>query len=93
MTSEASPVAAVHACSTITAAFNPLYRPYLVITIGLTMACTIIGAPLAINPDRFQRAGGDLEAVLKQICDEVHRYGDVAVKNNFTVPWPNKSSN
>jgi len=48
MTSEASPVAAVHACSTITAAFNPLYRPYLVITIGLTMACTIIGAPLAI---------------------------------------------
>ena len=50
----------------------------------------VIGAPLAINPDRFQRAGGDLETVLKQICDEVHRYGDVAVKSNFTVPWPNR---
>jgi 3-hexulose-6-phosphate synthase/6-phospho-3-hexuloisomerase len=50
----------------------------------------VIGAPLAINPDRFQRAGGDLEMVLKQICDEVHRYGDVAVKSDFTVPWPNK---
>lgn len=50
----------------------------------------VIGAPLAINPDRFQRAGGDLETVLKQICDEVHRYGDVPFKGNFTVPWPNK---
>lgn len=50
----------------------------------------VIGAPLAINPDRFQRSGGNLEMVLKQICDEVHGYGDVAVKNNFTVPWPNQ---
>lgn len=32
----------------ITARFNPLYRPYLVVTIGLTFACTIIGIPLAI---------------------------------------------
>ncbi len=32
----------------ITARFNPLYRPYLVITIGLTMFITIIGIPLAI---------------------------------------------
>ncbi len=30
------------------AAFNPLIRPYLVITIGLTMATTIIGLPLAL---------------------------------------------
>ncbi len=36
----------------------------------------VIGAPLAINPDRFERAGGNLEQVLKQICDEVHAYGD-----------------
>jgi 3-hexulose-6-phosphate synthase len=50
----------------------------------------VIGAPLAINPDRFQRAGGDLEQVLKQICDEVHGFGDVAVKSGFTVPWPGK---
>ena len=32
----------------VVARFNPLYRPYLVITIGLTMVCTVIGAPLAI---------------------------------------------
>lgn len=50
----------------------------------------VIGAPLAINPDRFQRAGGNLEMVLKQICDEVHAYGDIALKSDFTVPWPNK---
>ncbi len=37
----------------------------------------VIGAPLAINPDRFEQAGGDLEQVLKRICDEVHAYGDV----------------
>ena len=40
----------------------------------------VIGAPLAINPDRFERAGGDLEQVLRQICDEVHAFGDVAVR-------------
>ena len=33
----------------------------------------VIGAPLAIDPDRFQQAGGDLEAVLRRICDEVHK--------------------
>ena len=30
-----------------TARFNPLYRPYLVITIGFTMIVSIIGIPLA----------------------------------------------
>ncbi len=39
----------------------------------------VIGAPLAINPDRFAQADGDLEQVLKQICDEVHAHGDVPV--------------
>ncbi|MCA9159497.1 MAG: D-arabino 3-hexulose 6-phosphate aldehyde lyase, partial [Planctomycetales bacterium] len=39
----------------------------------------VIGAPLAINPDRFEQAGGNLEQVLKQICDEVHAYGDVSI--------------
>ncbi len=39
----------------------------------------VIGAPLAINPDRFERAGGNLEQSLKQICDEVHAYGDIPV--------------
>lgn len=36
------------ASEVVTARFNPLYRPYLVVTIGLTMLCSIIGAPLAI---------------------------------------------
>jgi 3-hexulose-6-phosphate synthase/6-phospho-3-hexuloisomerase len=39
----------------------------------------VIGAPLAINPDRFERAGGNLEQSLKQICDEVHAHGDIPV--------------
>lgn len=30
------------------ARFNPLYRPYLVVTLGLAMAATIIGLPLAL---------------------------------------------
>lgn len=30
------------------AAFNPLIRPYLVVTIGFTMLVTIIGIPLAV---------------------------------------------
>jgi len=32
----------------IRASFNPLIRPYLVVTIGLTIAATIIGLPLAV---------------------------------------------
>jgi 3-hexulose-6-phosphate synthase/6-phospho-3-hexuloisomerase len=32
----------------------------------------VIGAPLAIDSDRFSTAGGDLENVLRQICDAVH---------------------
>jgi 3-hexulose-6-phosphate synthase/6-phospho-3-hexuloisomerase len=39
----------------------------------------VIGAPLAIDADRFQRAGGDLEEVLRQICQAVHNYGDIPV--------------
>ncbi len=34
--------------TTIVAQFNPLYRPYLVVTIGITIAMTIVGIPLAI---------------------------------------------
>jgi len=32
----------------ISAQFNPLYRPYLVATIGLTMCATVVGIPLAV---------------------------------------------
>ena len=34
--------------SELRAEFNPLIRPYLVVTIGLTMASTLIGLPLAV---------------------------------------------
>lgn len=64
------PVQAVGGLSIEQAIATPKYGAPLV----------VIGAPLAINPDRFQRAGGDLEQVLKQICDEVHAFGDVAVR-------------
>lgn len=35
----------------------------------------VIGAPLAIDGDRFSQAGGDLAKVLRQICDAVHAQG------------------
>ncbi len=44
----------------------------------------VIGAPLAINPDRFEAAGGDLEQVLRKICDEVHAHGDVPVSKEYS---------
>ncbi len=34
--------------SVLAASFNPLYKPYLVVTYGLAMAVTIVGIPLAI---------------------------------------------
>ncbi len=37
----------------------------------------VIGAPLAIDAHSFKTANGDLESILKQICDKVHAYGDV----------------
>lgn len=39
----------------------------------------VVGAPLAIEPDAFKSAGGDVALVLKEICDRVHAFGDVAV--------------
>jgi len=33
---------------TVRARFNPLIKLYLVVTIGLTMVCTVVGIPLAI---------------------------------------------
>ncbi|MEM8734738.1 MAG: orotidine 5'-phosphate decarboxylase / HUMPS family protein [Planctomycetota bacterium] len=43
----------------------------------------VLGAPLAINPDRFERAGGDLGEVVRQICDQVHGFGDVPVRREL----------
>jgi len=65
------PVQAVGGLSIEQAIQTPAYGAPLV----------VIGAPLAINPERFEQAGGDLEAVLRRICDEVHSFGDVPVKN------------
>ena len=42
----ASPVAEAPRASR--AAFNPLIRPYLVVTIGLAIAATVVGIPLAL---------------------------------------------
>jgi 3-hexulose-6-phosphate synthase len=39
----------------------------------------VIGAPLAIDAHAFRTATGDLEGVLRSICDKVHAYGDVKV--------------
>lgn len=41
-------------------------------------ALVVIGAPLAIDPERFQQAGGDLEAVLRRICYDVHNNTNTA---------------
>jgi 3-hexulose-6-phosphate synthase/6-phospho-3-hexuloisomerase len=37
----------------------------------------VLGAPLAIDPDAFKAASSDLAAVLREICERVHAYGDV----------------
>jgi 3-hexulose-6-phosphate synthase/6-phospho-3-hexuloisomerase len=41
----------------------------------------VIGAPLAIEADRFETASG-MEEVLRTICDEVHAYGDVPITHS-----------
>jgi 3-hexulose-6-phosphate synthase/6-phospho-3-hexuloisomerase len=35
----------------------------------------VLGAPLTIDADAFQTASGDLESILKTICEKVHSYG------------------
>jgi 3-hexulose-6-phosphate synthase/6-phospho-3-hexuloisomerase len=37
----------------------------------------VIGAPLAIDAHAFRTAGGNVEQVLRLICEKVHAYGDV----------------
>jgi 3-hexulose-6-phosphate synthase/6-phospho-3-hexuloisomerase len=39
----------------------------------------VVGAPLAIDPNAFKTAQGDLEAMLRLICEKVHAFGDVKV--------------
>lgn len=45
----------------------------------------VIGAPLAIDSRAFRTAGGDVENVLRLICERVHSYGDVAVGKGHAV--------
>ncbi len=37
----------------------------------------VVGAPIAIDPNAFRTAAGDLESMLRLICEKVHAYGDV----------------
>jgi len=48
-------------------------------TPGYGAPLVVIGAPLAIDAHSFRTAGGDVERVLRTICEKVHAYGDVPV--------------
>jgi 3-hexulose-6-phosphate synthase/6-phospho-3-hexuloisomerase len=37
----------------------------------------VLGAPLAIDPNQFKTASGDVESALRLICEKVHAYGDI----------------
>lgn len=39
----------------------------------------VVGAPLAIDSRAFRAAEGDVEGVLREVCERVHAFGDVAV--------------
>jgi 3-hexulose-6-phosphate synthase/6-phospho-3-hexuloisomerase len=63
----AIPVQAVGGLSIQQAIETPAYGAPLV----------VIGAPLAIDAHAFSAAGGDIEALLEEICRKVHAYGDI----------------
>jgi 3-hexulose-6-phosphate synthase/6-phospho-3-hexuloisomerase len=63
------PVQAVGGLSLEQAADTPRYGAPLV----------VVGAPLAIDPNAFRTAQGDIEAMLRLICEKVHAFGDVKV--------------
>jgi 3-hexulose-6-phosphate synthase/6-phospho-3-hexuloisomerase len=39
----------------------------------------VLGAPLTIDAHAFKTAAGDLESVLRQICERVHAYRDIPI--------------
>jgi 3-hexulose-6-phosphate synthase len=41
----------------------------------------VLGAPLAIDADAFRTASGNLEDSLRLICDKVHAYGEIPIRN------------
>jgi 3-hexulose-6-phosphate synthase/6-phospho-3-hexuloisomerase len=62
------PVQAVGGLSVEQAIRTPAYGAPLV----------VLGAPLAIDPESFKTASGDLESMLRLICVRVHAYRGVA---------------
>jgi 3-hexulose-6-phosphate synthase len=40
----------------------------------------VIGAPLAVDPGSFRTAEGNVEEILRQICERVHCSGDVPTR-------------
>ena len=64
------PVQAVGGLSLEQAIQTPAYGAPLV----------VIGAPLAIDSDSFSAGAGNVEEVLRKICESVHGFGDVFVK-------------
>ncbi len=48
-------------------------------TPGFGAPLVVVGAPLAIDASSFKAAGGDVEQVLRLICEKVHAYGDVPI--------------
>jgi 3-hexulose-6-phosphate synthase len=40
----------------------------------------VLGAPLTIDAHSFKTADGDLESSLRLICDKIHAYGDIKLK-------------
>lgn len=64
------PVQAVGGLSLEQAIQTPAYGAPLV----------VIGAPLAIDADSFSAGAGNVEEVLRKICESVHGFGDVPVK-------------
>lgn len=61
------PVQAVGGLSVEQAARTPEYGAPLV----------VLGAPLTIDPNAFKTASGNLEEVLRLVCQKVHAYGEV----------------
>ena len=45
----------------------------------------VVGAPLAIDPNAFRTAQGDVEALLRLICEKVHAFGDIKVGKDKLV--------
>ena len=45
----------------------------------------VVGAPLAIDPNAFRTAQGDVEALLRLICEKVHAFGDIKIGKDKSV--------